>query len=154
MRLIVAATLSLACHAALAASCLLPSASDFNGAWRIGKVIGASNGGVSDSNPKAMLGKIVNWSDTDVTLPSGECHFRHPEVVLMSNRVLETSIWGGQIAQELDLSKKDINLAFGWDKTPVFQDESGCANPVLIGHDHLVLAFESGWIYRLDRIER
>ncbi len=130
-----------------------PSVSDFMGTWRLAAVIGASDGGVTGTDPKALIGQRVRWTATDIVSPEGDCRLRHPTVSPMANRALETSIWGGQRIGELKLSKTEIAEAFGPHETPVFQDDAkGCANAVLIGRAHMVHAFGSGWIYRLDRV--
>ena len=136
----------------LAQAATPPTVQDFTGTWRIAAIIGASEGGVTGADPKRMLGKHVQWTATNVRSPKGDCHLQHPALTPMPNRSLETGVWGGQTISELKLSRTDLAKAFGAQQTPVFQDPSGCANAVLIDHEHMVDAFGSGWIFRLDRV--
>ena len=129
-----------------------PSVQDFTGKWRIAKVLGAADGGVSSTDPKNLLGKFVRWSEGEVQFPEQTCRLRGPSVSPVENQLLETSIWGGQTIADLELSKASLAKAFGRTTTPVFQDDSGCANAVMLDHNHLVSGFSSGWIYRLDRV--
>lgn len=141
----------LATAPARSASPPLPALSDFSGTWRIARMVGASDGGVTGGDPKAVIGRTVHWTATEVRSPEGVCQLRKPAVTLVPNRTIETGIWGGQSIDSLALSKAAIAQGFGPDRTPVFQDQGGCANGILIGRGHMIEAFGSGWIYRLDR---
>ncbi len=148
----IAATLAALAHSASAAPPPVPPLSAFDGTWKIGRVIGAGQGGVTAADPKALLGKTVRWGPAGIVSPDGDCHLRAPTVSLMDNTLLQTSVWGGQLIAELDLPKTDIGKYFGPQQTAIFQDASGCANGVLLGENHLVEAFANGYIYRLDRV--
>jgi len=131
-----------------------PSVADFTGIWRVGKVLGASEGGLTADDPKKLIGKMVHWSAVEVQSPEGTCHLRGPTVLPIENRLLETSVWGGQTIADLDLPEQSLAKAFGKTATPVFQDDSGCANAVMLDRNHLASGFSNGWIYRLDRVRR
>lgn len=130
----------------------LPTTAQFQGTWRLSRLIGGAGGGVTAQDPKAVLGQTVVWTASGVQSPEGRCTFKDPDVVSTPNRDLETGLWGGQRIAHLNLSKMQIRTGFGVQKTPVFTDGNDCADAVLIGHDHLIFELSSGWIYLLDRV--
>ena len=112
--------LVLAAPAARSAPPSVPAVADFSGTWKIRRMIGASDGGVTAGDPKALVGKLVHWTATDVQTPEGTCHLKQPAVTLLSNETLETGLWGGQQIDSLNLSKAAIAQGFGTEQTPVF----------------------------------
>ena len=127
--------------------------SDFIGKWRIAQWVGESQGGFSGPDPNTLLGKTVQIASTMIRVPERTCRLQDASMAATPNSEIETGIWGGQRIAQLRLPKKDIARAFGRDRTQVFQDKSLCISAIMIDHDHIIDAFGSGVIYRLDRVK-
>ncbi len=126
---------------------------DFIGKWRIGQWIGESQGGFSGPDPNTLLGKTMQITSTMVRAPERTCRLHDAMVTATANSEIEAGIWGGQRIAQLRLPKEEIAKAFGSERTRVFHDKSLCISAIMIDHDHMIDAFGSGVIYRLDRVK-
>ena len=123
------------------------------GKWRIGQWVGESQGGFSGPDPNSLLGKTVDITMTAVHAPGRTCRLEDVAGKVLPNSEIESSIWGGQRIDQLRLPKSAIAGAFGAERTRVIQDKGLCISAIMIGHDHMIDAFGSGVIYRLDRVK-
>ena len=149
----VAVGLFVAAMAGNAIAAVNSAPADFIGRWRIGQWIGESQGGVSNPAPDTLLGKTVQITGAMIRTPERTCRLHDAALRVTPNSEIEASFWGGQRIAQLRLPKRDIASAFGREQTRVFQDKSLCISAVLIDHDHMIDAFGSGVIYRLDRVK-
>ena len=128
-------------------------AQDFEGTWRVSKWVGESQGGFSGPDPNSLLGSTVQITSTGFKSVQRSCHLEDPRVAPVGNRDIEAGLWGGQQISALRLSHMEIGIAFGRERTEVFQDRSMCVVAILLDHDHMLDAFGSGVIYKLDRVK-
>ncbi len=128
-----------------------PSPADFQGTWRVSKWVGESQSGFSGPDPNSVVGSTVRITPTAFRSPQRTCELAGASVSTMGNRDIETELWGGQKIVQLRLSEAEKGGAFGAERTPVFQDKTLCVAAIMLDHDHILDAFGSGAIYKLDR---
>ena len=151
MKWFVTAALALAC---LPVPALAYSPSDFEGQWRVSRMVGASDAGPGQDFHK-LLGTNVTWGKDAVQDANGVCRLVHPTVSPLPNDSLQHDLWGGQTIGGLDLPKTAIAHAFGRNETPVFDDGGkGCARAVMLKQGQMLLMFSNGYLYLLDRVAR
>ena len=136
------------CAAAQAA--VPPNLADFQGSWRVARMVGASDVGTKDDFRK-LLGTRVEWSADAVEDADGTCRIVHPAVSFLTTDALQHDLWGGQTVAGLDLPKTEIAKTFGT-TTPVFDDGGkGCARAIMLSPNRLLLMFANGYLYLLER---
>jgi hypothetical protein len=144
--------------AAIFVAALLPgpalagfSPADFQGKWSVTSIAGSASVTGLD-NPKAILGTTLTWTDTTVTDVDEVCDIHRGAMKMIPNRMLEWA-WGGQTIAGLSLPAPQIRTTFGKVETLVFAGgERGCAeNAIMMDHDHMLYAFNNGYIYVLTR---
>lgn len=124
---------------------------DFQGRWTVTRMVGAADVGTAEDFHK-LPGSTVIWDASRVVDADGTCRIVHASVAPVPTDELQHSIWGGQTIAGLMLPKTVIAKAFGKSATPVF-DGGGkdCARAVMLNYNQLLLMFENGYLYLLDR---
>ena len=81
------------CTAAQAAA--RPNLADFQGGWRVSRMVGASDVGTKEDFRK-LLGTGVEWGPHAVKDADGTCAIVHPTISLLTVDALQHDVWAAR----------------------------------------------------------
>ena len=115
-------------------------------------MVGATDVHTGTDNPKTPLGTTVTWTDKQVVDIDGTCQIVRASVTPVSIDTLEHSVWGGQPVGGLELPKTTIAKIFRRTTIPIFDDGGKqCSQAVALSMNRILLMFQNGYLYVLDR---
>ncbi len=115
-------------------------------------MVGAADVHSGADNPTTPLHTVVRWTKTEVEDIDGICKIVRPTLRMVTRDELQHDVWGGQSVGGLILPKAVVAATFKTTETPVFDDgDVRCSQAVMLSSKQMLLMFNNGYLYVLDR---